>query len=177
MEEVYQSLQVSTGKKEYNPLSDNVPITDSVHMQDFPAIPDEWNNPELGKKWDRLLETRDLIVKVLEEARRKKSIGHSLDAIVNIATTSDDTIKFMGSYKDFLADFCIVSHIEINKVESFVGEYEALENCPDIAIRVEKAPWMKCTRCWKLHPDVNKDAQYPEVCPRCAKVMREYLST
>jgi isoleucyl-tRNA synthetase len=176
MEEVYQSLMVSTGKRDHNPLSDDSPITESIHMQDLPIIPSQWNNPELGKRWERLLETRDLIVKVLEDARRKKDIGHSLDAIVTIATISDDTIKFLESYKDFLADFCIVSHIELHKVESFGAEYQAIENHPEIAIRVVKAPWQKCTRCWKLHPEVNKDTEYPEVCSRCAKVMKKYMS-
>ncbi|MBN1901691.1 isoleucine--tRNA ligase [Candidatus Sumerlaeota bacterium] len=176
MEEVYQSLLVSTGKSGSNPLSDDKPISDSIHRQRFPEIPDEWINPHLQQKWERLLEIRDLVVRALEDARRNKIIGHSLDAIVTITTTSEETNKFSGIYSDFLADFCIVSHIEINKVDRFGEALKAMEGHPEISISVEKAPWPKCSRCWKLHPEVNKDTEYPEICPRCVKVMKSYMS-
>ncbi|MEK7819956.1 MAG: zinc finger domain-containing protein, partial [Pseudomonadota bacterium] len=25
----------------------------------------------------------------------------------------------------------------------------------------------KCERCWKVLPDVGRDARYPGICPRC----------
>ena len=75
-----------------------------------------------------------------------------------------------------MADFCIVSRFDINKVDALSPDTPEAENFPGVAIEVAKAPWDKCVRCWKLHPDIGKEADYPGVCPRCANVLKKYLS-
>ena len=43
---------------------------------------------------------------------------------------------------------------------------------PGLAIEVRHAPGRKCARCWKWDPKVGVDPAHPELCPRCAAVLR-----
>ena len=171
MEEVYQSLAFSTGLESENPLTDGKDLKRSIHMEDFPSPPESWTRPDLAERWENLLKMREAVVKALEEARRKKTIGHSLDAHVIVKTPTDEVFTFLEGYGDFLADFCIVSYLEVKKVGGFSEEDTPAEKLPDISIEVNRASWPKCARCWKLHPQVDKDPHYPGVCPRCVKVL------
>ena len=45
------------------------------------------------------------------------------------------------------------------------------ENVEGLAVTVEMDEDPKCVRCWLHHPDIGKDAEHPELCPRCAKAV------
>ena len=60
----------------------------SIHLEQFPAVNEEFKDSALAAKWERLLAVRGEITKALEEARVKKVIGHSLDAAVTISADS-----------------------------------------------------------------------------------------
>ncbi|MGH7827577.1 MAG: isoleucine--tRNA ligase [Candidatus Binatia bacterium] len=47
----------------------------------------------------------------------------------------------------------------------------------DSYIAVFKAQGKKCQRCWKYDRDVGKDEDYPDVCPRCAAVLKSGVSS
>ena len=49
----------------------------------------------------------------------------------------------------------------------------ALEECPGVAVGVRKADGGKCARCWMYSEELGADAEYPELCPRCAEVMKK----
>ena len=40
----------------------------------------------------------------------------------------------------------------------------------DVAVR--PANGAKCLRCWKVLPTVGSDAGHPDLCPRCAAVVK-----
>jgi len=42
-----------------------------------------------------------------------------------------------------------------------------------LQIEVTKAAGTKCERCWNYSPHVGEDAEYPTVCERCVRVLRE----
>lgn len=44
---------------------------------------------------------------------------------------------------------------------------------PDLFIRVEKAEGSKCPRCWNYDINIGTPGHHPELCDRCAKVLRE----
>ena len=171
LEEVYQSLETTLGRQSENPLNVDKPLKRSVHMELFPEAPELWRQPTLSETWDKLLRLREAVVKVLEEARRRKEIGHSLDARVVFSTTSDELFSLLEPRKHFLADLCIVSSFDIRLVKAFAPAEPPVEGVADVSIKVEKAPWAKCARCWKLHPDAGRDARFPGVCPRCVGVL------
>ena len=104
-------------------------------------------------------------MKALEEERQKGLIGHSLDAKVSIKPKNERIKKVLESSSSFLEEFFIVSQVEISDdVDGIEGE--------EVVVNVERANGRKCQRCWKYHPDVGKDPEYPDVCPRCSAVLR-----
>jgi len=183
MEEVFQSLETTLERQTNNPFKSNQgadgkpagfgKIAKSVHAELLPEPREVWNQPALEETWEKLLRIREAVVKVLEDARRRKEIGHSLDAKVTFATTSDEIYSLLEDRKLFLADLCIVSSFEIKKVKAFAPGDAPVEEFPEVSIKAEKAPWEKCARCWKLHPETGKNARHPGTCPRCAGVLSQ----
>ena len=72
MEEVYQFM------------TKPVDAPESVQMLPWPTVHEEYIDEALETKWDEFIEIRGEITKVLENARRAKTIGHSLDAKVEL---------------------------------------------------------------------------------------------
>ena len=55
-------------------------------------------------------------------------------------------------------------------------EGERAEDCLvpcTIAVKLSEAA--KCVRCWNHDGHVGEDAEHPELCPRCARVVRNAL--
>jgi isoleucyl-tRNA synthetase len=44
------------------------------------------------------------------------------------------------------------------------------------AIEARRADGGKCARCWCFDPAVGNDPEHPELCPRCAGVVRSFIS-
>ena len=68
-------------------------------------------------------------------------------------------IAYANRYK--LADLLIVSQVRVE-----VGAEQ------DVTVR--PAAGSKCLRCWKVLPSVGSDSQHPELCPRCAAVVKNF---
>jgi len=45
-----------------------------------------------------------------------------------------------------------------------------------VGVTVELAKGRKCQRSWKYDPDVGADREYPDLTPRDADAMREWLT-
>ena len=44
---------------------------------------------------------------------------------------------------------------------------------PDtVSVLVERAPGVKCERCWRMVPDVSTDAEWAGICSRCVDALR-----
>ncbi|RTZ93007.1 MAG: isoleucine--tRNA ligase [Deltaproteobacteria bacterium] len=150
MEEVWQTFRPITPFKE-----------ESVHLTAFETIPASFEDKELADRWEHLLEIRQEVSKVLEEARKNKEIGHSLDAQV-VLSVNEKTYDFLKNYEDELDDIFIVSKV-------------ILEKSTDAPLNVEVSPAQgeKCERCWHYKTDVGQDKDFPTVCGRCAGVLRQ----
>ena len=139
----------------------------SVHLADYPKARPEWQMPEaLAAKWATLLELRGEVGKVLEEARRAKAIGHSLDAEVAIEAKNAEDFEFLTKNIALLKNLFIVSHVRV----TFEGSNNQSQSSWKIA--VSPAPGAKCERCWMIDPQVGEDAKHPGLCPRCADVVK-----
>ncbi|TIU95782.1 MAG: isoleucine--tRNA ligase, partial [Mesorhizobium sp.] len=60
---------------------DRHPEAASVHLDQFPAIPDNWKNEALAEKWRKVRQVRRVVTGALEIARADKLIGSSLEAV------------------------------------------------------------------------------------------------
>lgn len=143
----------------------------SVQLTDMPEIDESYLDPELESKWERLLRVRSAVNRALETARKEKMIGNSLEAAVTLYV-NDDFYEFLSPVKNDLPGLFIVSTVHLLK-GSVPENALTFEELPEVGVVVRKAEGRKCERCWNYHVDVGKDEDYPEVCPRCATVLKE----
>jgi isoleucyl-tRNA synthetase len=140
---------------------------DSVHLADFPSFTSSLIDAALEAKYERLLTVRSDVAKVLELARAEKTIGHSLDARVEIAATGDMGL-LLKSEAEQLASLFIVSQVEVCDC---LDEGSNSENLPELKIRVSKADGEKCSRCWNYATSVGQIEEHPEICHRCIQAL------
>ena len=119
----------------------------SIHLEQFPAIPDGWNAPELAAKWIDIRAARKILTEALEVERKAKTIGSSLEAAPIL-------ILAQGLYPSLAdvdwAEICVTSGLTV-------------EAGAETQARFQKADGDKCPRCWKVLPEVTAQG----VCHRC----------
>lgn len=139
----------------------------SVMLNEFPKTSGVKVDDAFLARWDRIHAVRDDVKKALEQARKQKTIGSSLDAKVQLFCTGE-LYDFVKSVEDELLPVLIVSAVEV--VKGGTGEYTdvALEG---FSVTVTHAEGKKCARCWMYSDTVSTDAAHPDVCERCAHVL------
>jgi len=142
---------------------------ESVFLEDWPELKEEYIDEELAAKWDRLIAIRKDVSKALELARKEKIIGHPLDAAIKIYP-SEKTYDFLTQF-DNLAELFIVSVAQLAAAdEQVTGDvYEGKES--DIKVAVVQAAGEKCDRCWNYSETVGEDDEHATVCARCLEVV------
>ncbi len=136
---------------------------ESVHLAMLPD-PEELASGLTAKQlaaWEQLLDTREKVLKVLEDARQGKMIGTSLEAKVELAAPAS-SYALLKEYESFLPSLFIVSQV-------------ILEPGSELTIAVNRAEGAKCERCWKYSTQIGIDPDYPTVCDTCAAALREML--
>lgn len=146
---------------------------ESVQLTDIPEYQELPGALELEEKWAKFMKVRDEVLKALEEARNEKLIGSSLDAKVSLYV-KDEVRELLNTIEEDLAKIFIVSQAVV------AGAYEeAPENALKLertAVLVDKADGEKCQRCWAYSTEVGHDPELPDVCPRCATVVKTHYS-
>ncbi len=126
---------------------------DSVHLQSFPAVPDEWRNTDLAARWLLIRDARKALTGGIELLRGSGIIGSSLQASVDLALTS----AYEGMLDpDDWKDLAIVSALSVSASST---EF--------IHVHAIVAPGEKCARCWRVLPEVGSVAAHPTLCLRC----------
>ncbi|MFA1818644.1 isoleucine--tRNA ligase [Virgibacillus oceani] len=142
---------------------------ESVQLTDIPEPREIAGMRNVAEKWDHLMKVRDDVLKALEEARNEKVIGKSLEAKVTIAP-KDDEIKEVLVSIEHLHQYLIVSEVNISDSNSALKEYQYVD------VLVEKHPGEKCQRCWVSTDTVGEDPDHPELCSRCASIVKEHYT-
>ena len=136
----------------------------SVHLSGFPEAQPQWQNADLAQRWEQLLEVRVAVQAALEDQRRDKVIGSSLEADVQIKA-NPERHKLLDQYVKDLPTIFIVSRVELEKVNH-------LPHKPDFVAIVSKAKSQKCERCWNYREAVGKDSTHPTLCDRCVEAVQ-----
>ncbi len=143
---------------------------ESVFLASWPELPSYFEDEELGKSWEVLLQLKEEVNRVLETARREKIIGNSLQADVELYP-GEELYEKLQKYSSLLESILIVSSCRLQQpdvpVESGSEKAQELE----LRIRVKKAAGEKCQRCWMFSTTVSEDKQYPGVCSRCSDIL------
>ncbi len=143
---------------------------ESVHMEEFIGLKDEYRNDKLIEKWGVLRNLKEATDKALELARAKKLIGNSLEADLYVEADDEkfrDVIAAVDN--DELADICIVSHFYTGKADDYLESY--FDEDRKIRVYVVKAKGEKCERCWKFDESVGKNDKNENICKRCYGVI------
>ena len=118
------------------------------------------------EKWKKIFEIKSVITKALEEKRKNKEIGSSLEAKINICC-NEKNYEEMVSFKDILPTILIVSEVNVMKKESNEFYFKELE----IGVEVEKPTGEKCERCWSYSNSVGENEKHKTLCKRCCDVI------
>jgi isoleucyl-tRNA synthetase len=137
---------------------------ESVHFASMPEKNDAWLDPQLAERWQKLLEVRAEVTKVLETARAEKVIGHSLDTQVTL-TAADGLKPILEPYAKELCRYFIVSSVRLT--DTAPEGSLAAEQLDGLQIHVDAAPGHKCQRCWVHDPTVGQLEDHPAICARC----------
>ena len=144
---------------------------ESVFLEEFPP-PCEKLDQEILEKWNRLIEIKGVVNKALEEARKKGTISHSLEAAVKIYADGKDH-NLLKAYEQELPFIFITSQATVLPLSEAPEYASGTEELQSVKVVAEKARGKKCQRCWMYSETVGQDSKYPDVCQRCAKVLRE----
>ncbi|MBI2371036.1 MAG: isoleucine--tRNA ligase, partial [Deltaproteobacteria bacterium] len=142
---------------------------ESVHLTGFPDPSPQAEDPVLEACWERLLKVRGEVYKVLEAARQRKEIGSSLDAQVILAADGS-TAGLLREQLAQLPALFIVSQVSLDGPAD--GPWVESAEVEGLRIQALPASGRKCARCWTYSEVVGRDTTHPELCARCARVVR-----
>ena len=115
--------------------------------------------------WEQIHAIRDDVKKEIENARNEKLIGASLDSCITLFA-EDDTLALLRRFEDQLAAILIASEVVLKE-----GKGGVVPGNTGVGVAVEKAGGCKCARCWTYSDSVGKNADWPDVCARCAEIL------
>jgi isoleucyl-tRNA synthetase len=128
---------------------------------------------EQAARWEKIRALRTDVNKALELARAAKTVGKSLDSEV-ILHLSPEAAAAFGPLKDYaLTTLLIVSKVTVLE-DNVQSGYEGVA-FPGLFVDVAPATAPKCIRCWCHDEGVGTDSDHPELCPRCAAVVKAML--
>ena len=131
----------------------------SIHLENFPNIPKNWENKKLCEKWEKLKVIRNVVNAGIEVKRSSKDIGSSLEADIEIYLGKE----YLELVKDInLSEYFITSKANVKNMITDSKIFK-LEDISNVGVLVKKAKGEKCSRCWKI---------LGNPCERCSNVLK-----
>ena len=137
------------------------PRSASIHLEQFPNV-DAFVDADVLGAWERLLGVREIVNAALEQQRKSKVIGSSLGARV-VVTASGPIAALLERHRNDLPMLFIVSDVALH-----AGTTEGADT---IEVTVEKAPGVKCERCWRYVPRISTEPEWAGICDRCVDAL------
>jgi isoleucyl-tRNA synthetase len=133
----------------------------SVHLEDFPKV-EGLADEALLSEWEELLRVREQVNGALEQKRKDKVIGTSLGARVVLRATGP-IAELLDRHRAELPMLLNVSAVALTVV-STSGD-------STVDVETEKAPGVKCARCWRFVPSVRTEPEWAGICDRCVEAL------
>jgi isoleucyl-tRNA synthetase len=132
------------------------PNARSVHLEQFPTIPEAWRDDALAAKWETLRRIRSVVTLEAHPIvfLSEPALADALDGV------------------DF-AEVCITSDLTLQTGAIAPAPAFRAHDVPDVAVVVERAKGIKCARSWRYFDPATADPEYPDVTPRDAAALRE----
>ncbi|MDS3862397.1 isoleucine--tRNA ligase [Thermosynechococcaceae cyanobacterium BACA0444] len=148
----------------------------SVFQSGWVNLSENWHDPQLATRWQKLRDIRTEVNKVLEQARADKFIGSPLEAklLLHIADPeSRETLadfnpdSLSGNGVDELRYLFLTSQVELLDSAIDLSELKYQVEAGGLGIGIVKADGEKCDRCWNYSERVGKIEAHPLICERC----------
>ena len=140
---------------------------ESVHLEEFPNV-EAYTDAPLLETWESLLGVRETVNAALEEKRKDKVIGTSLGARV-VISASGPVGALLESHRSRPADALqrLGRRTDARRRVLRTGPGRHCE----VRVEVEKAPGVKCARCWRFVPSVRTEPDCAGICDRCVEAL------
>ena len=143
----------------------------SVHLRQFPEIPDAWRDEALVAQWRKIRELRRVVTGALEIERKEGRIGSSLEAAPKVYVADADLRAALDGVD--LAEIAITSGAQLLPGEGPAHAFR-LDDVKGVAVVFEQAKGTKCARSWKILEEVGADPEFPELSLRDAEAVRQF---
>ena len=144
--------------------------TGTVHESNWQVMNFSMTSSEQAN-WKNYFALRDVVLPKLEERRKQKHIGKSLEAFVTIVWgTRAPLAPLFDSVKNDAEPLR-----ELLNVSAVVPIPDtANPDTADHAIDVLTGRGQKCERCWHWETDIGAKASHPTLCGRCAEAVAAF---
>ncbi|MDN5574543.1 MAG: isoleucine--tRNA ligase [Pediococcus sp.] len=140
-----------------------------VQLAEMPEVQHFADEETIFTNWEKFKGIRSNVLKTLEEARDAKMIGKSMEAQVNLYVDKD-TNQLLNDLNTNVRLLLIISKLEVEDLDQAPADADQFKG---MAVKVSPAQGSVCARCRMTKTDVGSDTAYPELCARCAKIVRE----
>ncbi|MCP4134995.1 MAG: isoleucine--tRNA ligase [bacterium] len=141
--------------------------TGSIHMETYYKPDDQYNNPEIAERLEKLVDVKKDILKSLEIKRKDKIIKASLEADIQLYV-ADSSVKIM--VEEMGSD--VKRFFQVAKIELLTEKPAEGDEYDNTTVIAEKSKGEKCVRCWNFTEDLGSDSEHPELCSRCAGIIK-----
>jgi isoleucyl-tRNA synthetase len=144
----------------------------SVHFLEWPELPSSTVDAELVGRWHAARGLRRHAGRFLEDLRREKQIGSSLEAELLVRPAKESNFEALQNVP--LAEVLIVSSVKLEASEHYTmlaTDPESFEGRYSYAggeVGAEPTTLHKCGRCWRHLPEVGDGNA---LCARCTEVV------
>jgi isoleucyl-tRNA synthetase len=143
----------------------------SVHLAAMPKVERALLDQSLEARWNRILELREEITRVLEDARKEKLIGASTEAEVDLYPENEESSRLLKEIEPELKQALIVSGVRVHEAWEAAPVGAVADRSASLQIFVQRATGQKCTRCWLYDISVGQFSDHPLLCGRCREVV------
>ena len=135
---------------------------ESVHLAEMPKADSSVDWQSSQGRWEKIMTLRDEVMRVLEGLRQDKKIASNQEAAVTIYCADAELSAILRELglEEFAA-LCIVSEVKLQ------------ESADETKVAAEKNKHPKCQRCWNYWRSVGANDEYPDLCQRCAGVVKD----
>ncbi len=169
-EDIWQNLPYST------------PYT-SVFESGWVKLEPEWKQPQLAKFWQKMREVRGEVNQVMEQARKDKMVGSSLEAKVLLYIADEGLRQQLAEMNppttalkqnngvDELRYLFICSQVELLETPEKLKGLDYNQETDHLGVGIVKAEGEKCDRCWNYSVHVGESEEDPTICERCVAAL------
>lgn len=141
------------------------PEADANSLRTFPTTPADWRDSGEAERWNRVERVIRVVTGALEVERREKRLGGALEAAPIVHISDPGLLEAFHGLD--AAEVFRTSQAVLTDLEGPVGAF-SLAEVDGVSVEPLKAQGSKCSRSWRILPEVGTDARYPDLSPRDA---------